>query len=94
MSTPTKYSYGEVISAALEQNGWIVETITEVHPGGNGYVPHGVVLVKRLTCPFPERPYAVANYNVRADGILFEAGDYDLTKAQADAYFGKRAWLE
>ncbi|MCA1571182.1 MAG: hypothetical protein LC798_12865 [Chloroflexi bacterium] len=84
--------FDQIESAAKQQNGWELIGAIRTHPGGNGYVPHGVALVKRDHSPFGGgREFATAGWYVRADGSAgFESGHYDLTLADALADFNER----
>ena len=63
--------------------GWKVMLMTETHPGGNGYVPHGFALIERERYPFEGRQFATLRWYVQPSGPGFESGNYDLSYEDA-----------
>lgn len=75
-----------VEQAAREANRWIVLYAIQVHEGGDGYVPHGFVMVERPQSPLAGREYSTHGWNDHRDEgglIAFDQGNYDLEHAEA-----------
>lgn len=71
-------------------NGWEVVEIGPTTPAGDGLVPHGYVLVRRVQFPFPGRPFATVRWYEGPRGVAFEAGHYDLALEDAAEDFTGR----
>ncbi len=71
---------------------WTVIEMKQTHPGGDGYVPHGVALVKRPAGAWEGREYATVNWYIQPRfGPGFESGHYDLTLEDAAKDYGRRS---
>lgn len=74
----------QIEQEAWGQNQWQVIAYVKTHTGGDGKVPHGVLIVKRNRSPLGEgREYATVGWNEHTSGVLFESGNYDLTMEDA-----------
>lgn len=78
---------------AREQN-WDLMLAIQTHPGGDGYVPHGVALVLRGQVPFEDRAFATVEWNVEHGDVSFMSGNYDLDIDAALADYRRRASIE
>jgi hypothetical protein len=82
--------------AQIEREAWgqrwrLVGAI-QTHPGGDGYVPHGVALIKRKRSPLGEgMEYGTVGWYVQANYAGFEQGNYDLTYKDGLADLFERA---
>jgi hypothetical protein len=75
----------EVIREARRQNEWAVIEVCELHPGGDGLVPHGLVRFNRPNSPLGEGlSYGTAEWaNPIGARFQFQRGHYDLDERGA-----------
>jgi hypothetical protein len=84
------------LEEAAEGNDWDLVAAIQTHPGGNGYVPHGIAMVRRRVAPLENREYAVVDWSHHtspAEHCRMGRGEYDLTEKEALARFAIRADL-
>lgn len=88
--------FTELEEAAKTQNGWRLIAAIQTHPGGDGFVPHGVAIIKRPGDAARDehrgagREFGVLNCYVGPGYAGFETGDYDLTIEDALEEFTRR----
>lgn len=77
--------FAQIERVAREENGWQLIAAIFQHPGGDGYVPHGLAIIKRDHAPSGREgtEYGVTAWTVHPHRASFGESDYDLTAEEA-----------